>query len=308
MIAKLEMKPDIDLLELPGQAPGRNPILFVHGLLHGSWCWPAPWREFFNKRGLTAHCLSLPGHDGADTGQRTLRWTSLTDYADAVVQAAARFGRCPILVGHSLGAMLIQMRLHKLNPPAAVLLAPTYPAAFRWAAWRRSLRQPGLYFRAHRLGRPRLVIRSLQSCRDWFFCNKTPEDVVANCFARLGEDSYRVCLELLLRPKVIWHAHTSTPVLVLGAGGDGCVERKSVERVAALYGVQAEFFEDMGHDLMLEPGWERAAARILLWLGELGLVTHARGTAPSRPEPCSPQTAGAPSSPASGLQWRSGFD
>ena len=121
------MKPDVDFEEPHGNGAGGFPILFVHGLLHGSWCWPAPWREFFNRQGLTAHCLSLPGHDGAATGRRTLRWTSLADYADAVVQEALRFGRCPILVGHSLGAMLIQMRLHELNPPAAVLLAPTHP-------------------------------------------------------------------------------------------------------------------------------------------------------------------------------------
>jgi hypothetical protein len=89
---------------------------------------------------------------------------------------------------------------------------------------------------------------------------------VVNYAARLQEDSSRVgidCLVLKLpRPKRV-----TTPLLVLGADDDGAHTRKEVLATARAYRTQAEFFPDMGHDMMLEPGWAAVAERIHTWLG-----------------------------------------
>jgi len=61
------------------------------------------------------------------------------------------------------------------------------------------------------------------------------------------------------------------PLLVLGAEHDSLIPASQVEMTARHYGVEAEIFEDMGHGLMLEQGWEQVAARILGWLGGQGL-------------------------------------
>lgn len=37
------------------------------------------------------------------------------------------------------------------------------------------------------------------------------------------------------------------------------------------YGVEAEIVPGAAHDGMLDPAWEKAAARIVAWLGERGL-------------------------------------
>lgn len=41
-----------------------------------------------------------------------------------------------------------------------------------------------------------------------------------------------------------------------------------IEATARAYNTQAEFISDMGHNSMLEPGWEAVAERILVWLNE----------------------------------------
>lgn len=261
---------------------GGRTILFVHGLLHGSWCWSEPWREYFHRQGIRTQVGNLPGHGGIRADPSEQRWASLSDYADAVVQMVAGYHPTPILVGHSLGALLIQMRMRELHPPAVVLLAPTDPTAFRWSAWHHFWREPGLFLRVHRQQSPLLAFPTPEACRKRFFSDKTPNRVVDRCFARLEEESYRVCLELLLRPKVVWRAQTDTPVLVLGAGQDRSVPRRATERVARLYGVQAEFFEEAGHDLMLEPGWQQVAERIVSWLRELRLAGRRRLPIPAR--------------------------
>jgi hypothetical protein len=40
---------------------------------------------------------------------------------------------------------------------------------------------------------------------------------------------------------------------------------------AKKYHTQAEFFPDMGHNMMLEPGWPKVADRIRSWLSGHGL-------------------------------------
>jgi hypothetical protein len=40
---------------------------------------------------------------------------------------------------------------------------------------------------------------------------------------------------------------------------------------ARAYRTKAEFFPNMGHDMMLEPGWVAVAERIHTWLGTHGL-------------------------------------
>jgi hypothetical protein len=40
---------------------------------------------------------------------------------------------------------------------------------------------------------------------------------------------------------------------------------------ARAYHTEAEFFPDMGHNMMLEPGWAAVAERIHTWLVAQGL-------------------------------------
>jgi len=70
----------------------------------------------------------------------------------------------------------------------------------------------------------------------------------------------------LPRPEVI-----STPMLVLGAADDGAFTQDEVRGTASAYGTDAHFFSDVGHDMMLEPGWQAVAERIVQWLGHRGL-------------------------------------
>ncbi|MDT5212391.1 MAG: hypothetical protein QOK18_630, partial [Mycobacterium sp.] len=62
-----------------------------------------------------------------------------------------------------------------------------------------------------------------------------------------------------------------TPLLVLGAEDDGSRVEGDVSAVARAYQTDAEFFPNMGHDMMLEPGWADLAKRIQEWLADQGL-------------------------------------
>ena len=54
----------------------------------------------------------------------------------------------------------------------------------------------------------------------------------------------------------------TAPLLVLGAADDGSRADGEVSAAAWTYQTDAEFFPNMGHMMMLEPGWQAVAERI----------------------------------------------
>ena len=65
--------------------------------------------------------------------------------------------------------------------------------------------------------------------------------------------------------------HVMVPVLVLGDQRDGTVSIEELHSTARAYRTTAEVFPNMGHDMMLEPGWATVAERIHNWLTASGL-------------------------------------
>jgi pimeloyl-ACP methyl ester carboxylesterase len=78
-------------------------FVLVHGAWHGGWCWRhvAP---LLTARGHEVHAPDLPGHgdDPADPAGQ-----SLEDYARRVGDAVRAGGQDVVLVGHSLGGLVI---------------------------------------------------------------------------------------------------------------------------------------------------------------------------------------------------------
>jgi hypothetical protein len=62
----------------------------------------------------------------------------------------------------------------------------------------------------------------------------------------------------------------------LGAECDGILTTEEVQAMATAYRTAAETFPDMGHDMMLEPGWDAVAQRIYTWLETLAPMTQSR--------------------------------
>ena len=94
----------------------------------------------------------------------------------------------------------------------------------------------------------------------------TPESEVVRCAAQLQEESSNALLETVF-PNRLKPERVTAPLLVLGAECDGGVTLNEVRATASAYRTEAEFFPDMGHDMMLEPGWADVAERIHTWLG-----------------------------------------
>ncbi len=118
-------------LEIIAKHPARNfhqtPLLFIHGMLHGAWCWDVHFLDCFAQRGCAAHAVSLRGHGESD-GRDRLRWTRIADYVEDGANAVCQRPSPPILIGHSMGGFVIQKYLEGHDCPGAALLSSPPPA------------------------------------------------------------------------------------------------------------------------------------------------------------------------------------
>jgi hypothetical protein len=253
----------LEVISQPAHGDAKpTPLLFVHGLWHGAWCWDDGFLAYFAARGYHAHAVSLSGH-GSSPG--AIRWIRSPRLIRDVIDTAERLPNRPVLIGHSMGGYIVQKVLERYTAPAAVLVAslPHYgalPATLRFAR-----RHPLAFVKTNVTLNMRPVVETPALAREHLFWRGTPDAIVAANFPRLQDDSYVLYLDMLAlnlpRTRKI-----KTPMLVLGGAEDGIFKPGEIRATGAAYDAETHIFPNMGHNLMSDAGWENVAAAIAAWL------------------------------------------
>ena len=250
---------------LPGSGARRHPLLFVHGAWHGAWCWDEHFLDWFAARGWECHALDLRGH-GETPADPSLRRQRIKHYVDDLSSAVDRLDRPPVVVGHSMGGLVVQRFSEgREDIPACVLLAPV-PIGGVWrATFRVATRHPVRFLQTHLTWRLWPIVATPDLARDVFFTEDMPDGDVERFHGLLQDESYLAYLDMLVgtrpRPALI-----PAPVLVVVAERDRLFSVGSLTRTARAYGSEPVVIPGAGHDLMLDPRWEQAAVAISSWL------------------------------------------
>lgn len=261
----------LEVLSRPvSSASRKRPLLFVHGAYVGAWCWDEHFLDWFAELGYPVYAVSLRGHGGSP-GRDQLNDFGLADYAADVAEAASGLARPPVLIGHSMGALVVQKHLERHPGSAAALVlacpVPSYgllPSSFSLAFTRPSL-FAGLNDVANG-GRaaPEVLAEALFS--------GTPDPIrMARYYKLTQRESRRALMDMsgwgLPMP---WGAKRP-PTLVIGAGKDALFSAGEASATANLLGAEYRLLPDIGHAVMLDEGWEKAAGAIADWLEHRGL-------------------------------------
>lgn len=246
----------------PEKKSSLPPVLMVHGGWHGAWCWEDNFLEYFAACGWETHALSLRGHGNSEGRKKLHRW-SLTDYSDDIKQAISGFKRAPLLIGHSMGSIVVQKYLETANAVGAVLLAPPP---------RTGLMKPlGRMLKSHLLtGLKGVMVNSYyfvkdpDHVREYLFSPEVSQEKVNFYQKRLQSESRRASVDLI-NPWFLKPHKVNTPVAVLGGQNDMLIYPSELEEIAQSYNIEPKVFP-MAHNLMSDPGWEEVA----LWVDKWG--------------------------------------
>ncbi len=240
------------------------PLLFVHGAWHGAWCWDVHFLDYFAARGFAAHAVSLRGHGGSE-GRERLRWTGLARYVEDVETVAEGLPSPPVLIGHSMGGLVVQKYLERHTAPAGILLASVPPRGVLATTLRIAARQPLVFAKVNLTLSLYPIVSTPALARQAFFSKGLTDEEVEGYWHDLQDESYRAFMDMLAfqlpSPRKV-----KAPVLVLGGGKDTIFHPDEMRATARAYNTEPRIFPGMAHDMMLEPQWRAVADSILEWL------------------------------------------
>lgn len=226
--------------------------------------------DYFVGQGFTVHAVSLRGH-GESEGHAKLRWTRIADYVEDVVTVAQQLSKPPIVIGHSMGGLVVQKYLELHAAPGAVLLASVPPSGVLATTLRVARRHPLVFAKVNLTFSLYPFVASPALARELFFSDLLSDGQVQGYWERMQEESFLGFLDMLAfnlpKPEKV-----KTPILVLGGSKDAVFSPAEVEATARAYNTTAETFHNMAHVMMLEPKWESVAERISVWLRGLIVV------------------------------------
>jgi len=234
------------------------PLLFIHGAGHGAWCWDEHFTPWFRSLGFEAVALDLTGHGSRQ--ERSVRWVPFSCYVEDVRGAAVSFDRPPVLVGHSLGALVVERYLSAGGRAAGLVLAAPVPHNVAPLMARLVRTNPGRVLRMMAT----LSFKPLFATPQAFavFVSRTmPKQDIARLQARAQDESVRAFVDALLTPLAPPRPAT-VPTLLVAGSEDAMVTVAEHRRTAAYHSAELCLLPGIGHDLMLDVGWESAARRI----------------------------------------------
>jgi pimeloyl-ACP methyl ester carboxylesterase len=174
-----------------------------------------------------------------------------------------------VLVGHSMGAAIIERMLATRPVRAAALISPVPPSGLLPMAARLAAESPEQLFRLAQFDPARLSTHVLDALRPFYFGNDVAPEILAEATRHMCTESPRVLLDLSLRLHWQLPERGGVPLLVLGADGDRISTPDDVRATAQHHGVEATLVPGLAHMLMLEPEWEKPARELLRWLQTL---------------------------------------
>ena len=241
------------------------PLLFVHGTGHGAWCWEERFLPFFAENGFDSHAVSLRGHGGSQI-PAMYSLTSIADYVEDTRSVVATLRQAPVLIGHSLGGLVVAKYLERYRSPATILIAPSPATGMLWSGMKVMMKNPFLLAEVSIKRDYAVMYRTPEKMKRFLFSDDADIAMIADYSSKIDRESYRASLEtmfVLPRPKKI-----NTPMLVVGAENDAILSERTIRRTAKMFNADCEMVPDVAHDMMLEENWQNAADIILNWLSK----------------------------------------
>ena len=246
----------------PERPKFKSPLLMVHGLWSGSWCW-RQWATDFSNLGWECWAINFKGRLEREA-HRILKELTLSDcVADLqAVISAASFP--PVLIGHSIGGLIALKAAEREKLSALVLLSVLPPSGIELVRSRQLRLLRLKYWPLVLLGRPfRPEAKDLRP--SWIA--SVPAPMQADIMSRIFPDSAHLFAHFFVRRRVaVDPARISCPTLATGGSDDRVVPVETLRDTARRLGSDFKEYPGHGHWLMGEGGGAEIVREIHRWV------------------------------------------
>lgn len=256
-------------------------IMFIHGMFLNPKSWDA-WKEYFGARGYNCIAPAWPLHEGEPAALRANLPAGIGELSLDTVVAAMEAAAAPyddlILVGHSVGGLIVQILASRGIGKVGVPICPVAPNRMLALDW-------GFFSNSVAITNPLKGDEPFPMDADGFHKNfgNTMERAASDAaFERFGmSESRNVLRDCLGKTGEIDVDRPHIPFLFVGAEKDQIIPSALVDRNSEAYtdtGSRSDFieFSGRGHFICGEPGWQDVASYIANWLEEAAPIQQAR--------------------------------
>ncbi|MBK7355110.1 alpha/beta fold hydrolase [Propionivibrio sp.] len=266
---------------LASEEKGYPPLVFVHGGYTHSACWDVNFLPYFQALGFNCYAVDLSGH-GKSAGRDKLNSFGLDHYADDVGHLVAGLDADPVLIGHSMGAVVVQRYLEKAPAKAVVMMAPVPPTGLAASGMQLALRQPEFVAEAERAVRGEYTANTVRVMREVYFSPDATMEHFAQFQPMVQDESMLVLTEMMTLAMRLPRRRPRIPALVIGGQLDMLFAANRLHFTATGWNADTCVIPRAGHMLMIDPQWVSVAEKIHAWLGvKLGLPGHGTRRVPA---------------------------
>ncbi len=252
----------------------KDHILFIHGMFQNDHSW-AYWIDYFEAFGYECTAINWPFHAGEPVDLRAnppsqlgdLRLQPVIDQIAAHVEAQSPQ---PILVGHSVGGLIVQTLVNRRLGKAGICISSVAPNRMLYFDW--------TYFKNYmQITNPIKGDQPMLMTPEDFhktFCNTMTEAESNGAYERTAvHDSRNILRDCMLHPGEIDLALSHVPLLFIGGEKDQIIPPELNEINAKAYTHKGSFvefrqFPKRGHWICGQPGWEEIADYVAGWIKE----------------------------------------
>lgn len=246
-------------------------IIFIHGMFQNPKSWDK-WRVFFTAKGYNCMAPAWPYHEGDPMDLRAnpdphlgdLRLQEIVDEFTAIASGVSD----PILIGHSVGGLVVQLLINKGIGAAGVCIdsvAPNAMLAFDWGFMKNS----ALIANPFKGNAP--FEMGLESFHNSFCNTMTMQETMDAYQEYATHDSRNVLRDCMGEAGYIDLEIPHAPLLFISGEKDEIIPPELNEKNANAYTdpESVTFFQEFpnrGHFICGQPGWEEVAESIAGWL------------------------------------------
>lgn len=247
-------------------------ILFIHGMFLNPKSW-SPWITYFENLGYTCEAPAWPLHEGdpaelrrnCPAGLGTLGLAEVLSHYEQIVRNESV---SPIVIGHSMGGLIVQKLASAEVIRAGVGICSVAPNRMLSLDW-------GFLRNSASITNPFAGDEPFEMTPELFHQNFANTLGEAHSNAAYHEfamhESRQVLRDIMGDVGHIDMDHPHSPLLLVGAEKDEIIPNTLVRRNAHAYQDERSHHEYIeytgrGHFICGEPGWEEVAERIANWL------------------------------------------
>ncbi len=249
----------------------KTPLVFVHGAFAGAWCWASYFVPYFVSQGYPCYTFSLRGH-GESEGKETLNWTPLEDYVTDLNTVLSSLDIEPVIIGHSMGGMIVQKYLETKNAKAAILLSSVPSKGLADSCLSTAIKTPLLFGQINLMQTFGPSFATLDTMKQALFATNVDEAELKgyfDAFAHSPYESTRAILDMIWMdlPKIDKvNRADRCPILVAAGEEDAFFSPEANQETAKAYDADLKLYPHLGHAIMLEKGWEKVATDLDQWI------------------------------------------